>query len=129
MELAVWNTIALWIIATFFLVMTGVLVFVGIPIALSVKRNFAELSRTMDEVRVKIDPVLFSAQSAANDIQEMTSTAKRETDRMAESVQRVSERVDDLAALAEVVQDEIEKPLLRSAAALSSAKRVMSKFF
>lgn len=128
MDLGLWNSIALWIIASFFLILTLVLLFVGVPLALDLRRAVKKLRGTMDEVRVKIDPVLFSAQKIADDVQEMTATAKREAERMGESVERVSERVDDFAALIEVIQDEIERPLLRSVATLSGAKRVLSRF-
>lgn len=127
MEYALWNTIALWIIASFFLVLTLVLVFVGVPMALDLRRSVRHLKGTMDEVRVKLDPILFSAQSMADDLQEMTSTARREVDRVGSSVDRVSRRIDDLAALVEVVQQEIERPLLRSVATLSGAKRFFSR--
>jgi uncharacterized protein YoxC len=129
MELDLWNTIALWIIATFFLVMTGVLVFVGIPIALDIKRTVKHLRGTVDEVRVKLDPVLFKAQAVADDIQEMTATAKREAARVGASVEKVSERIDDFASLVEVIQTEIEKPLLRTVATVSGAKRMLSRWF
>lgn len=128
MEYALWNTIALWIIASFFLVLTLVLVFVGIPVALNVKRTSKKLRGTIDEVRIKVDPILHSAQSIADDIEEMTATAKREAARVGESVERVSERVDDLAALIEVVQEEIQRPLLKSVATISSARRALSRW-
>lgn len=128
MEYALWNTIALWIIASFFLVLTLVLVFVGIPVALDAKRSVKHLRGTMDEVRIKLDPILFRAQAVADDVQEMTGTAKREVARMGSSVDRVSKRIDDLAALVEVVQEEIQKPLLRSVATLSGAKRFLSRY-
>ncbi len=128
MEYALWNTIALWVIAAFFLVLTLVLVFVGIPVALDTKRTVKHLRGTMDEVRVKLDPILFRAQTVANDVQEMTATAKREVARVGSSVDRVSERIDDLAALVEVVQEEIQKPLLKSAATLAGARRFLSRY-
>lgn len=128
MEYALWNTIALWIIASFFLVLTLLLIFVGIPVALDIKRSARRLQGTVDEVRVKMDPILFSAQSMADDLQEMTSTAKREVNRMGSSVDRVSSRIDDLASLIEVVQDEIQQPLLKSVATLSGARRFLSRY-
>ncbi len=128
MDLSLWNSIALWIIAAFFLVLTLVLLFVGIPVALNVKRTVAHLRGTIDEVRVKVDPILFSAQSVADDIQEMAATAKREASRVGESVDRVSKRVDDFAAMIEVVQEEIQRPLLKSVATLAGAKKVLSRF-
>jgi uncharacterized protein YoxC len=129
MDLAVWNTIAFWIVAAFFLILTGVLVFVGIPVALDIKRTVKHLRGTMDEVRIKLDPILFKAQAMADDIQEMTATAKREATRVGASVERVSERIDDLASLVEVVQQEIEKPLLKTVATVSTAKRMLSRWF
>lgn len=129
MDLAVWNTIGLWVIASFFLILTLILLFVGIPVALDVKRTVKHLRGTLDEVRLKLDPVLFKAQAVANDIQEMTATAKREAARMGASVEKVSERIDDLASLVEVVQQEIEKPLLKTAATVSSAKKMLSRWF
>lgn len=129
MDLAIWNTIALWIIAAFFLILTAVLLFVGIPVALDMKRSVRHLRGTLDEVRVKLDPILFSAQTVANDIQDMTATAKREAARVGASFERVSERVDEFAALIETVQEEIQKPLLKSMAAISGARRVISRFF
>lgn len=129
MEYALWNTIALWIIAAFFLVLTIALLFIGIPVALDVKRSIARLSKTIDEVRMKADPILFKVQEMADDAQEITATARRQADRMGSAVENVSDRVDELAALIEVVQDEIEKPLLRSVATLSGAKRVLSRWF
>jgi uncharacterized protein YoxC len=128
MEYALWNTIALWVIAAFFLILTLVLVFVGIPVALDTKRTVKHLRGTMDEVRVKLDPILFRAQTVADDVQEMTATAKREVARVGSSVDRVSERIDDLAALVEVVQEEIQKPLLKSAATLAGARRFLSRY-
>jgi uncharacterized protein YoxC len=129
MELALWNTIALWIIASFFLILTIVLVFVGIPVALDVKRTVKHLRGTLDEVRIKLDPVLFKAQAVADDIQDMTATAKREAVRMGASVEKVSERIDDFASLVEVVQQEIEKPLLKTAATVAGAKKMLSRWF
>jgi uncharacterized protein YoxC len=129
MDLAVWNTIAFWIVAAFFLILTGVLVFVGIPVALDIKRTVKHLRGTMDEVRIKLDPILFKAQAMADDIQDMTATAKREAARVGASVEKVSERIDDLASLVEVVQQEIEKPLLKTVATVSTAKRMLSRWF
>lgn len=129
MEYALQNTIALWIIAAFFLVLTLVLVFVGIPIALDAKRSIAKLSKTIDEVRMKADPILFKVQEMADDVQDVTATVRREADRMGSAVENVSDRVDDMAALIEVVQEEIEKPLLKSVATLSGAKRVFDRWF
>lgn len=128
MDLGLWNSIALWIIASFFLVLTLILIFVGIPVALDVKRTAKKMRGTIDEVRIKIDPILFSAQQVADDVQEMTATAKREAERVGESVERVSERVDEFAALVEVVQEEIQKPLLKSVATISGAKRALSRW-
>ena len=128
MDLALWNTIALWIIAAFFLVLTLILVIVGVPIALDAKRTVRHLRRTADEVRVKLDPILFRAQSIADDLQEMTATAKREAARVGASVEKVGDRIDDLAALMEVIQEEIQKPLLKSVATFSGAKRFFSRY-
>lgn len=124
-----WNSIALWIIASFFLVMTLILLFVGIPVLLDLKRSVRKLSGTIDEVRVKVDPVLFSAQKVADDIQEMTATAKREATRMGASAEKVSERVDDFAELIGVMRDEIEKPLLKSVATIATARKALSRFW
>ena len=129
MDYQIWATIALWIIAAFFLVLTLVLLFVGIPIALDVKRSIKGIQGTIDEVRVKADPILFKAQAMAGDIQEMTATARREAERVGASIQNVSARVDDFAALVEVMQEQVEKPLLRSVAALATARKTISKFF
>jgi uncharacterized protein YoxC len=129
MTLDQWNTIALWIIASFFLVMLLVMVFVGIPVALDIKRTVKHLRGTLDEVRIKLDPVLFKAQAVADDIQEMTATAKREASRMGASVEKMSERIDDFASLVEVVQTEIEKPLLRTVATVAGAKKMLSRWF
>jgi uncharacterized protein YoxC len=129
MDYQIWATIALWVIAAFFLVLTLVLLFVGIPIALDVKRSIRGIQGTIDEVRVKADPILFKAQAMAGDIQEMTATARREAERVGASIQNVSERVDDFAALVEVMQEQVEKPLLRSVAALATARKTISKFF
>jgi uncharacterized protein YoxC len=129
MDTMTWATIALWIIAAFFLVLTLVLLFVGIPIALDVKRTIRRAQGTLDEVRIKVDPILFKAQEVASDIQEMTATAKREAERVGASIENVSGRVDDFAALIEVVQEQVEKPLLRSVAALVTARKTISKFF
>lgn len=129
MDTLTWATIALWIIAAFFLVLTLVLLFVGIPVALDVKRTIRRVQGTIDEVRVKADPILFKAQEVASDIQEMTATAKREAERVGASIENVSGRVDDFAALMEVVQEQVEKPLLRSVAALATARKTISKFF
>jgi uncharacterized protein YoxC len=129
MDYQIWATIALWVIAAFFLVLTLVLLFVGIPIALDVKRSIRGIQGTIDEVRVKADPILFKAQAMAGDIQEMTATARREAERVGASIQNVSARVDDFAALVEVMQEQVEKPLLRSVAALATARKTFSKFF
>ncbi|MDX1623986.1 MAG: hypothetical protein R3199_08390 [Gemmatimonadota bacterium] len=128
MDLTLWNSIALWIIASFFLILTLLLLFVGIPVALDVKRTAKKLRSTIDEVRVKIDPILFSAQSVADDVEEMTATAKREVSRMGDSIDGMRERIDDLAILIETVQEEIERPLLRSVAAISGAKRMIDRW-
>ncbi len=128
MDLSLWNSIALWIIASFFLLMTLVLLFVGVPVLLDLKRTAGKLRGTIDEVRIKIDPILFSAQKMADDVQEMTATAKREATRMGDSVEKVSERVDDLANLMDVVRVEIEKPLMKSVATIATARRALSRF-
>ena len=86
MDTMTWATIALWIIASFFLVLTLVLLFVGIPVALDVKRTIRRVQGTIDEVRVKADPILFKAQEVASDIQQMTATAKREAERVGASI-------------------------------------------
>ena len=124
MDTMTWATIALWVIASFFLVLTLVLLFVGIPVALDVKRTIKRAQGTLDEVRVKVDPILFKAQEVAGDIQEMTATARREAERVGASIENVSGRVDDFAALIEV-----ERPLLRSVAALTTARKTISRFF
>jgi uncharacterized protein YoxC len=124
-----WATIALWIIAAFFLVLTLVLLFVGIPMALDLKRTIRRVQGTLDEVRIKADPILFKAQEMASDIQEMTATARREAERVGASIENVSGRVDDFAALMEVVQEQVERPLLRSVAALTTARKTFSRFF
>ena len=129
MDLALWNTIGLWIIASFFLVLTVLLIIVGIPVALDVKRTVKHLRRTIDEVRVKLDPILFKAQAMADDIQDMTATAKREAARVGASVEKVGDRIDDLASLVEIVQQEIEKPLLKTVASFSTAKKMLSRWF
>lgn len=128
MDLGLWNSIALWIIASFFLILTLVLLFVGVPVALDVKKTVRKMRGTIDEVRIKVDPILFSAQQVADDVQEMTATAKREAERVGDSVDRVSERIDEFAALVEVVQEEIQKPLLKSVATISGAKRALSRW-
>ena len=129
MDTMTWATIALWVIASFFLVLTLVLLFVGIPVALDVKRTVRRAQGTLDEVRVKVDPILFKAQEVASDIQEMTATARREAERVGASIENVSGRVDDFAALMEVVQEQVERPLLRSVAALTTARKTISRFF
>ena len=129
MDTMTWATIALWVIASFFLVLTLVLLFVGIPVALDVKRTIKRAQGTLDEVRVKVDPILFKAQEVASDIQEMTATARREAERVGASIENVSGRVDDFAALIEVVQEQVERPLLRSVAALTTARKTISRFF
>jgi uncharacterized protein YoxC len=129
MDTMTWATIALWIIASFFLVLTLVMLFVGIPVALDVKRTIRRVQGTIDEVRVKADPILFKAQEVASDIQEMTATARREAERVGASIENVSGRVDDFAALLEVVQEQVERPLLRSVAALTTARKTISRFF
>jgi uncharacterized protein YoxC len=129
MDTMTWATIALWIIAAFFLVLTLVLLFVGIPMALDVKRSIRGVQGTIDEVRVKIDPILFKAQEVAGNVQEMTATARREAERVGASIENLSARVDDFASLVEVVQEQVEKPLLRSVAALATARKTISRFF
>ena len=129
MDTMTWATIARWIIASFFLVLTLVMLFVGIPVALDVKRTIRRVQGTIDEVRVKADPILFKAQEVASDIQEMTATARREAERVGASIENVSGRVDDFAALMEVVQEQVERPLLRSVAALTTARKTISRFF
>ena len=127
MDLGLWNSIALWIIASFFLVLLLVTLFVGIPVLLDLKRAAKKAAGAIDEVRVKLDPVLHSARSVADDVQEMAATAKREAVKVGESVDRVSRRVDQLADLVETVQDEIQRPLLKSVAAIAGAKRILSR--
>ncbi|MDX1660929.1 MAG: hypothetical protein R3326_03980 [Gemmatimonadota bacterium] len=128
MDLGLWNSIALWIIASFFLILTLLLLFVGVPVALDVKKTVRKMRGTIDEVRIKVDPILFSAQQVADDVQEMTATAKREAERMGDSVDRVSERIDEFAAIVEVVQEEIQKPLLKSVATISGARRALNRW-
>ena len=56
------------------------------------------------------------------------TSAKREATRMGDSVEKVSERVDDLANLMDVVRVEIEKPLMKSVATIATARRALSRF-
>ena len=75
------------------------------------KAHDRRVQGTIDEVRVKANPILFKAQEVASDIQEMTATARREAERVGASIENVSGRVDDFAALIEVVQEQVERPL------------------
>ncbi|MCA1572137.1 MAG: hypothetical protein ABR599_05410 [Gemmatimonadota bacterium] len=125
MTLEILNTIFLGIIAFFFLAMTLVLV----PLVFKVKSGVREATALTADVRVKMDPVVARVRDIADDVEGMTATVRREVDRLGVSAERVSNRVNEMVALAEVIQSEVREPLLRSAATVAGIKRMFGRIF
>ena len=125
MTLEVWNTIFLGIIAFFFLAMTIVL----IPVALKVKGAVEQASALTGEARRKLDPVMARVNHITDDVQGMTTTVRREVDRFGVSAEKVAAQVDQMAALAEVIQAEIREPLIKSAATVAGLRRMFGRLF
>jgi uncharacterized protein YoxC len=125
MTLDILNTIFLGIIALFFLAMTFVLV----PLAFKVKRGVHEATALTTDVRSQIAPVMTRVNRVADDVEEMTATARREVDRFGAAMERVSTRVNEMVAFAEVVQNEVRDPILKSVATVSGLRRVFRRLF
>jgi len=125
MTLDILNTIFLGIIAFFFLAMTFVLV----PLALKLRNGVHEATALTADVRSQVAPVMTRVNRVAGDVEEMTATVRREVDRFGASMEQVSTRVHEMAAFAEVVQNEIREPVLKSVATVSGLRRVFRRLF
>jgi methyl-accepting chemotaxis protein len=125
MTLDILNTIFLGIIAFFFLAMT----FVSVPLILKLKKTAHEAGELTADVRRQVAPVAARVHSVADDVEAMTHTVRREVDRFGTSMERVSSRVNELAAFAEVVQNEVREPIMRSVATVSGLRRVLRRLF
>ncbi len=125
MTLELLNTIFLGIIAFFFLAMT----LVAVPLVLKVKSGVREVTALTADVRLKVDPVMARVRAIADDVEGMTATVRREVDRFGASAEKVSHRVNEMVALAEVVQNEIREPLLKSAATVAGLRRMFGRLF
>jgi uncharacterized protein YoxC len=121
--LEILNTVFLGIIAFFFLAMTLVLV----PVLLKVRSATEEARALTADVRVKIDPVVARVRDIADDVEGMTATVRREVDRLGTSAERVATRVNEMVALAEMVQNEVREPLIKSVATVSGLRRMLSR--
>jgi methyl-accepting chemotaxis protein len=120
-----WNTLFLGVIAGYFLVMTLALIWV----AFVVRRGVREVSAVASDVRLKIDPVLARVREIADDVEGMSATARREVERLGSTAERVSNRVDEMVALAAAVQEEVREPLLKSVATVAGLRRVVGRLF
>jgi uncharacterized protein YoxC len=125
MTLDILNTIFLGIIAFFFLAMTFVLV----PLVLKLKNGVHEATALTADVRSHVVPVMSRMNRVADDVEGMTATVRREVDRFGASMERVSNRVNEMVAFAEVVQNEVREPILKSVATVSGLRRVFSRLF
>jgi uncharacterized protein YoxC len=125
MTLDVLNTIFLGIIAFFFLALTIVLV----PLVLKIKGGVQEATALTSDVRSKIDPVMARVNHIADDVEGMTATVRREVDHFAASMAKVTDRVNDVVAFAEVVQSEVRQPVLKSVATVAGLRRMFSRLF
>ena len=124
MTLDILNTIFLGIIAFFFLAMTFVLV----PLVLKLKAGVSEATDLTADVRRQVAPVMSRVNRVADDVEGMTATVRREVDRFGTSMERVSQRVNDMVAFAEVVQNEVREPILKSVATVTGLRRVFRRF-
>jgi methyl-accepting chemotaxis protein len=120
-----WNTLFLGVIAGYFLVMTVALIWV----AFVVRRGVREVSAVASDVRLKIDPVLARVREIADDVEGMSATARREVERLGSTAERVSNRVDEMVALAAAVQEEVREQLLKSVATVAGLRRVVGRLF
>jgi methyl-accepting chemotaxis protein len=125
MTLELLNTIFLGIIAFFFLAMTAVLV----PLVLKIKGGVQEVTALTGDVRAQIAPVMAHVNHVATDVEAVTTTIRREVDRLGDSIERVTERVNDIAAFAEVVQQEVRQPVLKSVATVTGLRRMFGRLF
>jgi methyl-accepting chemotaxis protein len=125
MTLDLLNTIFLGIIAFFFLAMTAVLV----PLVLKIKGGVQEVTALTGDVRAQIAPVMAHVNRVASDVEGVTATIRREVEHFAQSLERVTERVNDIAAFAEIVQQEVRQPVLKSVATVAGLRRMFSRLF
>jgi uncharacterized protein YoxC len=125
MTLEILNTIFLGIIAFFFLMMTVIL----IPLVLKVKSGVQEATALTGDVRRKIDPVMARVNRVADDVEGMTATVRREVDRFGTAMERVSARVNEMVTFAEVVQNEVREPILKSVATVTGLRRIFGRRF
>ncbi|MBA2565755.1 MAG: DUF948 domain-containing protein [Gemmatimonadetes bacterium] len=125
MTLEILNTIFLGIIAFFFLAMTVAIV----PLLFKIKGGVQEATALTSDVRMKVDPVMARVRDIADDVEGMTATVRREVDRLGTSAEKVSQRVNELVALAEVVQTEVREPLLKSVATVAGLRRAFGRIF
>ncbi len=125
MTLDILNTIFLGIIAFFFLAMTFVLV----PFILKMKSGVHAAISLTTHVQNQVAPVMTRVNRVADDVEDMTATVRREVDRFGASMERVSSRVNEMAAFAEVVQNEVREPILKSVATVSGLRRVFRRLF
>lgn len=125
MTLDILNTIFLGIIAFFFLAMTIVLV----PLVLKIKSGVSAGVALTGDVRRQVDPLMARVNRVADDVEGMTGTVRREVDRMGASAERVAHRINEMAAFAEVVQQEIRQPVLKSVATVTGLRRVFGRLF
>lgn len=125
MTLDILNTIFLGIIAFFFLAMTLVL----IPLVFKVKGGVKEATALTADVRSQIEPVMARVNRVADDVEGMTSTARREADRLGVAAARISGQVNEMISLMEVVQEEVRQPLLKSVATITGLRRMFGRLF
>jgi methyl-accepting chemotaxis protein len=98
-------------------------------VAFVVRRGVREVSAVASDVRLKIDPVLARVREIADDVEGMSATARREVERLGSTAERVSNRVDEMVALAAAVQEEVREPLLKSVATVAGLRRVVGRLF
>jgi methyl-accepting chemotaxis protein len=125
MTLDILNTIFLGIIAFFFLAMT----FVMVPLVWKMKGGVQAAIGLTTQVQSQIAPLMTRVNRVADDVEDMTGTVRREVDRFGATMERVSNRVNEMAAFAEAVQNEVREPILKSVATVSGLRRVFSRLF
>ena len=125
MTLDILNTIFLGIIAFFFLAMT----FVMVPLIWKMKGGVQAAIGLTTQVQSQIAPLMTRVNRVADDVEDMTGTVRREVDRFGASMERVSSRVNEIAAFAEVVQNEVREPILKSVATVSGLRRAFRRLF
>lgn len=101
--------------------------------AITLRKTIASLQTTVDRITADTKPLLHQATRLSEDAHDVVKTVRREVDRLAEATGEVSERILDLSdsaearidevnALIDVMQDEIQDTALSAAAAVRGVR-------